>query len=108
MLAAGRLAKRGRKYPTVWMADKRVRPASSKPSTPKATGLKAALRAFRSREAKRKRWKPYQVFPDAVVDAIVHSRPASVQDLLDLPGIGPTRVRRYSQALLELVSQHPE
>ena len=70
-------------------------------------GLKAALRNFRSREARRKRYKPYQVFPNAVIDAIVATRPQSAKDLLAIDGMGPTRVRRYSQAILELVREHP-
>ena len=109
MLADGRLAKKGRKYPTVWLPDKRVRAPRdpNKPKRPGTTGLAGALRRFRSREARRKRWKPYQVFPDATLDAIVAQRPTNVKELMTLPGIGPTRVRRYSQALLELVRQHP-
>ena len=109
MLDDGRLAKKGRKYPTVWMPDKRVRQKAdpSRPKRPGQTGLAGALRRFRSREARRKRWKPYQVFPDATLEAIVATRPTNVKQLMELPGIGPTRVRRYSQALLELVQQHP-
>jgi len=108
MLSDGRLAKKGRKYPTVWLPEKRVRPKSARPASPKATGLRGALRNFRSREARRKRYKPYQVFPNAVLDAIVATRPRSAKDLLEIDGMGPTRVRRYSQAILELVQQHPE
>jgi ATP-dependent DNA helicase RecQ len=109
MLEDGRLVKKGRKYPTVWMPEKRVRPATSgRKASDAPKGLKAALRNFRSREARRKRYKPYQVFPNAVLDAIVATRPRSAKDLLAIDGMGPTRVRRYSQAILELVQQHPE
>jgi len=110
LLADGRLVKKGRKYPTLWVPDKRVRAKRdpSRPRSPKHTGLAGALRRFRSREARRKRWKPYQVFPDATLQAIVEQRPTTVKELMELPGIGPTRVRRYSQAMLELVREHPE
>ena len=108
MLEDGRLVPKGRKYPTVWLPDKRVRPQTTRRKTGEAPkGLKAALRSFRSREARRKRYKPYQVFPNAVIDAIVATRPASAKDLLAIDGMGPTRVRRYSQAILELVREHP-
>jgi ATP-dependent DNA helicase RecQ len=110
LLADGRLVRKGRKYPTVWIPDKRVRPARTGAAKAKAPakGLAAALKRFRSREARRKRWKPYQVFPDATLKAIVEQRPTTVAELMELPGIGPTRVRRYSQAMLELVREHPE
>jgi len=110
MLEAGQLVPKGRKYPTVWMPDKRVRKKRdpSKPKKPRYRGLAGALRRFRSREARRRRWKPYQVFPDATLKAIVAARPTNVKELMELPGIGPTRVRRYSHALLELVREHPE
>jgi len=107
MLEDGRLVPKGRKYPTVWLPDKRVRPKTTRKKGEAPKGLKAALRNFRSREARRKRYKPYQVFPNAVIDAIVATRPQSAKDLLAIDGMGPTRVRRYSQAILELVREHP-
>ena len=111
LLAEGRLVRKGRKYPTVWVADKAVRPAAdpSKPRKPrkaKYTGLEAELASFREREAKRKRWKTYQVFNNATLKAIAASRPRTLADLEAVPGMGPTRVGRYGQALLELVSGH--
>ncbi len=110
LLDAGRLAPRGRKYPTLWLPDKRVRSASSTPrrSSTKATGLTRALKNWRQREARKRRIKPYQVMQDAVIDRIVASRPDNVRDLMELKGIGPTRVARYSQAILEMVRTHPD
>ncbi len=106
MLEDGRLVPKGRKYPTVWLPEKPVRPTSTRPKGEAPKGLKAALKAFRSREARRNRYKPYQVFPNAVIDAIVATRPHTAKELMELEGMGPTRVRRYSQAILELVRQH--
>jgi ATP-dependent DNA helicase RecQ len=108
LLEEGRLAAKGRKYPTVWIPEKRVRGAAAPraPRTPE-TGLAAALRNFRLREARRRRWKPYQVFPDAVLKAIVVTRPHSVADLLALPGMGPKRIEKFSHGILELVAATP-
>lgn len=103
LLEEGRLARRGRKYPTVWIPEKRVRPAAPRRPKAPAGGLAAALRAFRTREARRRRWKAYQVFTDATLEALVARRPASVDELAAVPGIGPKKVERFGEALLELV-----
>ncbi|MCA9495058.1 MAG: HRDC domain-containing protein, partial [Myxococcales bacterium] len=109
LLAEGRLAAKGKKYPTVWMPEKRVRPPrAERPAKAAPTGLAAALRAWRTKEARRRRWKPYQVFPDATLQALVEGRPSTVAELMAIPGIGPSRVAKFSQALLTLVSDFPE
>ena len=108
LLSEGRLAPRGKKYPTLWIPDKRVRAATSqrKKTAAPTNPLTTALRSFRRREARRRRVKPYQVFPDAVIEGLVRNRPQTAADLLSLDGIGPTRLRRYGDALLELVRLH--
>ena len=108
LLDEGKLARKGKKYPTVWIPEKRVRAAAGTRPKPAVTGLRAALRAFRTRAARRRRWKPYQVFPDATMDAIVQSRPSSAADLLEIKGMGPARIEKFSHGILELVRLHPE
>ncbi|MEQ1504675.1 MAG: HRDC domain-containing protein, partial [Myxococcota bacterium] len=104
--ADGALVAKGKKYPTVWLPDKRVRPvrdpATRAARTPEV-GLRAALRDLRKREARRRRWKPYQVFPNTALDAIVATRPDSVEALAAVPGIGPARIEKFSAVILELV-----
>ena len=105
LLDEGVLAGKGRKYPTVWLPDKRVRTARPRGTTP-AGGLRGALRAMRQREARRRRWKPYQVFPDATLDGIVAALPATPEALLAVPGMGPTRLEKFGGPILALVRQH--
>ncbi len=108
MLDDGRLAKKGRKYPTVWIPDKRVRakPGEGKGSTrPRRTGLAGTLATWRRAEARRLRWKPYQVFPDKTLEAIVAARPRTLADLEALPGMGPARVGRFGAAVLGMVRE---
>ena len=114
LLEAGRLARRGRKYPTVWLPDKRVRAPRTAAtgeggtsSRKRATGLAGALRNFRRRECRKRRIKPYQVFPDKLLEAIVAERPTTPAQLLELPGMGQVRMSRYGSQMLELVRQHP-
>ena len=108
LLSEGKLTPKGKKYPTLWIPNKRVRAVVERSAEPKPKkgGLRAALREMRKREARRRRWKPYQVFPDAALDAIVEKRPASVADLLALPGIGPARVEKFSDIILKIVRDH--
>lgn len=108
LLAEGRLAARGKKYPTVWMPDKRVRSAT--PSTrarPRASGLEGALRDLRRKESRRRRTKPYVVFDDVTLKGIVAARPGSWDALAAVHGMGPKRLERYAGTILALVAEHP-
>lgn len=107
LLAEGRLAPRGKKYPTVWIPEKRVRPArkAGQRKTPTLPPLQRALRNLRRREARRRRWKPYMVFDDATLLAIAAARPTTAAELLAVPGMGPKRVERYGEAILTLVRE---
>lgn len=109
LLADGTLVAKGKKYPTVWIPEKRVRPIRD-PNRPKPegpTGLRAALRDLRKNEARRRRWKPYQVFPNKTLDAIVATRPTTVAELLELPGLGPARIEKFSDVILTVVRRFP-
>ncbi len=110
LLAAGRLAPRGRKYPTVWIPGKPVRAEASRPTSPrKARGyaakdpLQAALQRFRRREARRRGWKAYQVFDNRTLEALAGARPRTPDALLAVPGMGPKRVATFGDALLALL-----
>jgi len=111
LLDAGRLVRKGRKYPTVWLPDKAVRvarPAGSAPRKPRATGLRAALQNLRRREAKSRRWKPYQVFDNATLQRILSARPTNHDELLAIRGMGDKRVRDFGPAILGLIEQESE
>ena len=109
MLADGRLAARGRKYPTVWLPDKAVRAARdpSAPRKPRATGLEAALGAYRRKEARVRRWKPYQVLTNDSIQRIVAARPRTRADLLAIHGVGDAKVTKFGDAILDLVLEFP-
>jgi ATP-dependent DNA helicase RecQ len=107
LLASGRLARAGKKYPTVWIPKKPIR-GPSDPTRPRrravADPLEAALRDYRTRAAKKRRWKPYQVFPDATLRAMVASRPRTADALLAVPGMGPVRLERFGADLLRILA----
>lgn len=110
LLEEGRLVRKGRKYPTVWIPDKRVRRpstgASTSRRTPVRTPLERALHNLRRRESRRRRIKPYMVFQDATLHAIAAALPTDARSLAAVPGMGPKRLARYGDVLLAIVAEH--
>lgn len=109
MLEEGLLAAKGRKYPTVWLPGKRVRRVggTTTPRKPKFAGLEGELAKFRKSQARKRGWKAYQVFNNATLKALAEMRPDSIDALRHVPGMGPARVTRYGEALLEILSNAP-
>jgi ATP-dependent DNA helicase RecQ len=108
LLSRGLLIPKGKKYPTLWVAGKPVRPRRAGPARPgrEKSPLEAALRRFRRSEARRRRIKPYQVFQDRALLALCAARPGSPAELRDVWGMGEARIEKYGEALIELVRAH--
>ncbi len=116
LLDAGVLERKGRKYPTVWLAGRPVR--SKKPEgsdEPRGLGrsrrrasssLGRALDNYRKRRARGLGWKTYMVFQRKVIEAIERERPATLEELEQIPGLGPAKVSRFGDELLELIEKH--
>ena len=66
--------------------------------------LVEALREWRLEEARKKRWPAYTVLQNRALLAVAAAKPGNPDQLLALPGIGPTTVKRYGAALLRLVA----
>jgi DNA helicase-2/ATP-dependent DNA helicase PcrA len=49
----------------------------------------------------------YVIFHNTTLEAVAAHRPRSQADLLAIPGIGPVKLARHGQALLDLVGKHP-
>jgi DNA helicase-2/ATP-dependent DNA helicase PcrA len=49
----------------------------------------------------------YVIFNNTTLEAVAAHRPRSRADLLEIPGIGPVKLARHGQALLDLVGRHP-
>ncbi|MFT3928354.1 MAG: ATP-dependent DNA helicase RecQ [Myxococcales bacterium] len=105
LLARGLLEPKGQKYPTLWVAGKRVRPVRSEGSAPRprANSLETSLKRFRRNEAKRRRIKPYQVFQNRTLEALCAARPRTQEDLQGVWGMGEERIKKYGSALLDLL-----
>ena len=76
-------------------------------ATPEAGGdLFAALRDWRRSLARASGVPAYVIFPDSTLRAVVESRPATPEALLELPGVGPVKAARHGDAVLKLVRGH--
>jgi ATP-dependent DNA helicase RecQ len=115
LLRDGRLRRTGRKYPTVWLpgrplrtarADGEQRPARAARSRRWGGPVARALDAYRRRQARALRWKTYMVFQHSVVLAIDREQPRTRDALARIPGLGPARLARFGDDILELVRQH--
>jgi len=72
-------------------------------SGPVDQDLVTSLKAWRSELAKAQRVPAYVILHDATLDALCRMRPRTLQDLLEVPGIGEKRAERYGQAILKLL-----
>ena len=71
---------------------------------PAAQSLWAALRAWRLEEARRQELPPYVIFHDATLIEVARRRPASLDALAGIPGIGRSKLDRYGAALLAVTA----
>ena len=70
---------------------------------PEAQNLFEALRAWRSSEAKAQHIPPYVIFHDTVLRDIAAVRPASVEELGQIKGVGASKMQRYGTAVLSII-----
>jgi len=66
-----------------------------------------ALRAWRADQAKAQRIPPYVIFHDTVLRDIAATRPASLNDLGQVKGVGASKLARYGDAVLALLASQP-
>jgi ribonuclease D len=75
------------------------------PHTPaEPDAVRTALETWRRAAAHAARVAPTAVLPDATIDSLVDRRPATTEELADISGIGPGRLRRWGDQLLELLT----
>ncbi|MCW5836406.1 MAG: ATP-dependent DNA helicase RecQ, partial [Labilithrix sp.] len=85
----------------------RAKRSASTPRAPAPTGspLEAALRAWRSTEAKRRRVPAFRVLTDRTLLGIAETRPESEAQLLAVSGMGMALLAKYGKALLAIVAR---
>ena len=63
-----------------------------------------ALRSWRASVAKDSKVPAYVVFSDATLQAISEALPATEAELLDVSGVGPTKLERYGAEVLQIIA----
>ena len=76
------------------------------PLSPQDEILLDALKAWRLKEARKRRSPAFTVLTNKSLDAIVRTRPLSLDDLPSIPGIGDAKIKQYGRAILEVVKDH--
>jgi superfamily II DNA helicase RecQ len=64
--------------------------------------LEARLKEWRAAEAKRLGVPAFVVLHDRTLAALAQARPANPRQLLEVSGLGPMKVARFGEAILEL------
>ncbi len=67
-------------------------------------GLYHALASWRRAQAEREDVPPFHVFGNKTLDAIALARPASTDELLAVPGVGPAKLDRYGAEVLDVIA----
>jgi superfamily II DNA helicase RecQ len=65
-----------------------------------------ALKAWRADRARAAAVPAYVIFHDRTLEAVAAARPKTRDQLLALPGVGPVKVSRYGDDVLDLVAAH--
>jgi ATP-dependent DNA helicase RecQ len=78
-------------------------PAASGPRAAGSPTLVAALRAWRSDVARQRGVPAYVVLHDSTIDGIATSRPTTLAELRNIPGIGDKKLEHYGDELIALV-----
>jgi DNA helicase-2/ATP-dependent DNA helicase PcrA len=80
-------------------------PRPRRAQLPAATdGVLPALKRWRADKARAAAVPAYVIFHDRTLEAVAQARPRTHAQLLALPGVGPVKVNRYGDDLLEVIA----
>ena len=65
------------------------------------------LRALRRKLAAEQGVAPFMVFHDSVLHDMLNRRPASLEEIAEVPGVGAAKLQRYGKAFLEALRALP-
>ncbi len=77
---------------------------SAPPTGDPDPGLVGALRRWRTEEAARRGVPAYVVLHDATLESVAATRPATLDELSEVSGIGPTKLAAYGNAILKILA----
>jgi len=68
------------------------------------TGIEQVLRAWRLGEAKKRNIPAFRIFGDQALRNIVAARPQNEAELLALPGVGTSTIKKYGRQIYRLIA----
>ena len=77
---------------------------TEKAVSPINAALERALRAWRLAEARRREVPAFRILSDKALQAIAADKPASIRELLEIPGIGPRLAEQYGSQIFQILS----
>ena len=94
--------------PTAPRERRAAAPDAAEPLDADGEALFERLRQWRTETARAREVPPYIVFNDRTLRALAAARPATVERLLAVKGVGPAKVDAYGAALLSLLADGPD
>ena len=70
--------------------------------------LTAILKDVRKKIAKQHNLPPYVIFQDQSIDAMATTYPISIEELINIPGVGPGKAKRYGEEFIKVIKRHVE
>lgn len=67
--------------------------------------IEEELRSYRYKQAQAEGLKPYMIFNNAEMEALIQAAPQTKEELLKVKGFGPVKVEKYGDALIQILSQ---
>ena len=73
--------------------------------TPEQAELFGKLRGLRTQLAREQQVPPYLIFNNATLEDMCRKRPATLDELLEVSGVGAKKAERYGEAFLEVIAE---
>jgi ATP-dependent DNA helicase RecQ len=70
--------------------------------------LFAMMKDLRKKMAKKLNVPPYVIFQPATLEAMATTYPITLEELQNMPGVGPGKAKRYGKEFIELIKKHVE
>ncbi len=70
--------------------------------------LFAMMKDLRKKMAKKLNVPPYVIFQPATLEAMATTYPITLDELQNMPGVGPGKAKRYGKEFIELIKKHVE
>lgn len=69
-------------------------------------GLFSMLKDLRKKIAKKLELPPYVIFQDPSLEAMATTYPVTVDELINIPGVGAGKAKRYGEEFIKLIKKH--